>query len=134
MAFDENEVKLSGRIGEDVVIRETGKGNRVASVRVATSESAGKDEKGEWRTNTTWNTIEAWNEGADILKEAGKGARIRVSGALRMDSWADGQGKKHQRLFIVAKGIELLERPREAASPENEMQAQDQREDDEVGL
>lgn len=89
-------VQLIGNLGFDPEIRTTNSGRRVASLRVATSETWKDRDTSQRRERTTWHTVEVWNQGAVKAIETylAKGAKVLVEGVLRYDEWTDRDGAK----------------------------------------
>ena len=89
-----NKVILIGNLGADPEIRSLGSGDRVANLRVATSETWRDRASGERKEKTEWHRVVVFNE--NIVKVCEnylkKGAKIYVEGALQNRKWTDNAG------------------------------------------
>ncbi len=94
MAGSVNKVILIGNLGADPEIRSLGSGDRVANLRVATSETWRDRTSGERKEKTEWHRVVVFNE--NIVKVCEnylkKGAKIYVEGALQNRKWTDQSG------------------------------------------
>ena len=94
MAGSVNKVILIGNLGADPEIRSLGSGDRVANLRVATSETWLDRTSGERKEKTEWHRVVVFNE--NIVKVCEnylkKGAKIYVEGALQNRKWTDQSG------------------------------------------
>lgn len=83
-----NKVQLIGRVGADPEIRNTNSGERIANLRIATSETW-KDKSGERQERTSWHTVVVFNDRLAGVVESyvKKGSRIYVEGALTYREW-----------------------------------------------
>ena len=83
-----NKVQLIGRVGADPEIRNTNAGDRIANLRIATSETW-KDKSGERQERTSWHTVVVFNDRLAGVVESyvKKGSRIYVEGALTYREW-----------------------------------------------
>ena len=94
MAGSVNKVILIGNLGADPEIRSLGSGDRVANLRVATSETWRDKSSGERKEKTEWHRVVVFNE--NIVKVCEnylkKGAKIYVEGTLQNRKWTDQAG------------------------------------------
>ena len=94
MAGSVNKVILIGNLGADPEIRSLGSGDRVANLRIATSETWRDRTSGERKEKTEWHRVVVFNE--NIVKVCEnylkKGAKIYVEGALQNRKWTDNAG------------------------------------------
>jgi len=83
-----NKVQLIGRVGADPEIRNTNSGDKIANLRIATSETW-KDKSGERQERTSWHTVVVFNDRLAGVVESyvKKGSRIYVEGALTYREW-----------------------------------------------
>lgn len=100
MARDINQVIITGRLGADPEIRNTGAGKPVASFRVASSESWTKD--GEKKEKTEWVNVTVFREAMARFVEhyVKKGDRVLVRGAFRTRMY-EKDGVKHYPTEVV---------------------------------
>lgn len=86
-----NKVTLIGRLGSNPVIRTMSSGDKVANMRIATSDSWKNKITGERQETTEWHNIVIYNE--NIVRVAEQylksGALVYLEGALRTREWTD---------------------------------------------
>jgi single-strand DNA-binding protein len=103
MAGSVNKVILIGNLGADPEIRSLGSGDRVANLRVATSESWRDRTSGERKEKTEWHRVVVFNE--NIVKVCEqylrKGAKIYLEGSIQTRKWADASGVEKFSTEIV---------------------------------
>jgi single-strand DNA-binding protein len=97
-----NLVMLKGRLGADAEIRTTTSGDRVANLRVVTTDTYKAKETGEWKERTEWHRLTVWGEGTvKYLENHGKkGALVDVLGQIRTKKWTK-DGVEHYSTEIV---------------------------------
>ena len=103
MAGSVNKVILVGNLGADPEIRALGSGDRVANLRIATSESWRDRTSGERKEKTEWHRVVIFNE--NLVKVAEnylkKGAKVYIEGAIQTRKWADQSGVEKFSTEIV---------------------------------
>jgi single-strand DNA-binding protein len=103
MAGSVNKVILVGNLGKDPEIRTLNSGDRVANLRIATSETWRDKASGERKEKTEWHQVVIFNE--NIVKVAEnylkKGSTVYIEGALQTRKWADAQGVEKYSTEIV---------------------------------
>ena len=103
MAGSVNKVILIGNLGADPEIRSLGSGDRVANLRVATSETWRDRTSGERKEKTEWHRVVVFNE--NIVKVCEqylrKGAKVYVEGAIQTRKWTDQSGVEKYSTEIV---------------------------------
>ena len=103
MAGSVNKVILIGNLGKDPEIRTLNSGDRVANLRIATSETWRDKSSGERKEKTEWHQVVIFNE--NIVKVAEnylrKGSTVYVEGALQTRKWTDQQGQERYSTEIV---------------------------------
>src|SRR6202012_3295188 len=103
MAGSVNKVILVGNLGKDHEIRTLNSGDRVATLRIATSETWRDKSSGERKEKTEWHQVVIFNE--NIVKVAEnylrKGSTIYIEGALQTRKWTDAQGVEKYSTEIV---------------------------------
>ena len=103
MAGSVNKVILIGNLGKDPEIRTLGSGDKVANLRIATSESWRDRSSGERKEKTEWHQVVIFNE--NIVKVAEnylrKGSTVYIEGALQTRKWTDQQGVEKYSTEIV---------------------------------
>ena len=97
-----NRVILIGRAGQDIDVRFTPGGTKVAKFSLATSRSY-MDSQGNWQEKTEWHNIALWGRLADkgerIVK---KGNLFFVEGSIEYSSWEDQNGMRRYKTEIRA--------------------------------
>lgn len=98
-----NKVILVGFLGADPEVRSFASGGRVASFRVATSESWTDRASGERKERTEWHGVQVTNEHLVPLVEKAlrKGHRVYVEGQLRTRKWQDRDGNDRYTTEVV---------------------------------
>ena len=103
MAGSVNKVILVGNLGADPEIRSLNSGDRVANLRVATSETWRDRSSGERKEKTEWHRVVVFNE--NIVKVCEqylrKGAKIYLEGAIQTRKWTDQSGQEKYSTEIV---------------------------------
>src|SRR5215472_8437023 len=103
MAGSINKVILIGNLGADPEIRTLNSGDRVANLRIATSESWRDRGTGEKREKTEWHRVVVFNE--NIVKVCEqylrKGSKVYVEGAIQTRKWTDQQNQERYSTEIV---------------------------------
>jgi single-strand DNA-binding protein len=103
MAGSVNKVILIGNLGADPEIRTLNSGDRVANLRLATSESWRDRGTGERREKTEWHRVVIFND--NLVKVAEqylrKGSKVYVEGAIQTRKWTDQQGQEKYSTEIV---------------------------------
>ena len=103
MAGSVNKVILIGNLGADPEIRTLNSGDKVANLRIATSETWRDKASGERKEKTEWHQVVIFNE--NIVKVAEnylkKGSTVYVEGALQTRKWTDQQGVEKYSTEIV---------------------------------
>jgi single-strand DNA-binding protein len=103
MAGSVNKVILVGNLGADPEIRSLGSGDRVANLRIATSETWRDRSSGERKEKTEWHRVVVFNE--NIVKVCEqylrKGAKVYVEGSIQTRKWVDQAGVEKYSTEIV---------------------------------
>ena len=103
MAGSVNKVILVGNLGADPEIRSLTSGDRVANLRVATSETWRDRSSGERKEKTEWHRVVVFNE--NIVKVCEqylkKGAKLYIEGSIQTRKWADASGVEKYSTEIV---------------------------------
>ncbi len=103
MAGSVNKVILVGNLGRDPEIRTLGSGDRVANLRIATSESWRDRSSGERKEKTEWHQVVIFNENLVKVAESylRKGSKVYVEGALQTRKWTDQSGAEKYSTEVV---------------------------------
>lgn len=121
---------LSGNLGAAPEIRYMPNGDKVASLRVATSEYWKDRNTGEKVTRTEWHNVQVYGNGrVDFIeKYIGKGDTVLVQGQNRTRKWQDQNGVTRYtaevvigltgKIDLVAKRAERAEKTPSETGPE----------------
>ena len=103
MAGSVNKVILIGNLGRDPEIRTLNSGDRVANLRIATSEQWRDKATGERKEKTEWHQVIVLNENLIKICEnyLKKGSTIYIEGSLQTRKWTDQQGVEKYSTEIV---------------------------------
>ena len=103
MAGSVNKVILIGNLGRDPEIRTLNSGDRVANLRIATSEQWRDKATGERKEKTEWHEVVIFND--NIVKVAEnylkKGSTVYIEGSLQTRKYTDAQGVEKYSTEIV---------------------------------
>lgn len=101
MAGNMNIALISGRLGRDPQIRNSGAGKPIANFSVASGEWWTKD--GEKKERTEWFNVVCFNEVTSKYLEHNvkKGDYVRVMGRIRTRKWQDDNGQEKYSTEIV---------------------------------
>lgn len=103
-----NKVQLIGNLGADPEIRSFQNGNRVANLRIATSESWKDKATGERKEKTEWHTVTLFSEGLVGVAERylKKGSKVYIEGQLQTRKWQDQSGNDRYSTEVVLQGYD----------------------------
>jgi single-strand DNA-binding protein len=103
MAGSVNKVILIGNLGADPEIRTLPSGERVANLRLATSENWRDKATGERKEKTEWHRVTIFNDNISKVVEqyCRKGSKIYVEGALQTRKWTDQSGAERFSTEVV---------------------------------
>jgi single-strand DNA-binding protein len=103
MAGSVNKVILIGNLGADPEIRTLPSGERVANLRLATSENWRDKATGERKEKTEWHRVTIFNDNISKVVEqfCRKGSKIYVEGALQTRKWTDQSGAERYSTEVV---------------------------------
>lgn len=103
MAGSVNKVILVGNLGADPEIRSLNSGDRVANLRIATSETWRDRSSGERKEKTEWHRVVIFND--NLVKVAEqylrKGSKVYIEGAIQTRKWTDQSGQEKFSTEIV---------------------------------
>ena len=94
MAGSVNKVILIGNLGADPEIRTLNSGDRVANLRIATSETWRDRQSGERKERTEWHRVVIFNDNLVKVVEnyVKKGSKVYIEGAIQTRKWTDNSG------------------------------------------
>ena len=103
MAGSVNKVILIGNLGKDPEIRTLNSGDKVANLRIATSETWRDRTSGERKEKTEWHQVVIFNENLVKVAESylRKGSTVYIEGALQTRKYTDQSGAERYSTEIV---------------------------------
>lgn len=103
MAGSMNKVLLLGNLGQDPEIRTFQNGSKIATLRLATSESWRDKQSGERKERTEWHSVSIVNEALVKIAQQylRKGSRVLIEGKLETRKWQDQSGQDRYVTEIV---------------------------------
>jgi len=105
-----NRVTLVGRLTRDPELRYIPSGAAVISFRIAVNRRY-KAQSGEWKDDTTFVDVVAWQALAERLNESlKKGSPVLVEGRLASRQWETQDGQKRSTVEVRAIAVQHLER------------------------
>lgn len=118
---NQNQVNITGRLGQDAEFKAFSNGGGVCNFSVAVSETWLDKNSGQKQEKTEWIPVAMFSKGAEKLTQyLTKGTQVRVCGKFKTRSW-ENNGAKQYRTEVVVDGfgteVELL------GSPSNSQQS-----------
>lgn len=102
-----NEVRLIGNVGADPEIRGTQGGDKVASIRLATSERWKDRQTGEKKERTEWHSVVVFGPLVQVVEQyVRKGSKLFIGGQLRTRKWQDQAGNDRYSTEVVLSGFD----------------------------
>lgn len=94
MAGSVNKVILIGNLGADPEVKSFQNGGKIATMRIATSESWKDRNTGERKERTEWHSVVLQSDGLVGVAERflRKGSKVYIEGQLRTRKWQDQSG------------------------------------------
>lgn len=118
MSKDYNKVVLTGRLGKDVKLTNTGS-TTVATFSVASNRPVKDGDN--WKDETEWFNVVAWRELAErAAQRFQKGSKVLVEGRLQTRQYKDQSGQDRRITEVVASDIIGLETSRSASAAAGE--------------
>ncbi|MFT9121918.1 MAG: single-stranded DNA-binding protein [Zymomonas mobilis subsp. pomaceae] len=107
MAGSVNKVIILGNLGRDPEIKTFSNGNRMANLRIATSETWRDRNTGERREKTEWHSVSIFSEGLVKVVEQylRKGSKVYIEGQLQTRKWQDQSGQDRYTTEIILQGF-----------------------------
>ncbi len=113
-----NKVMLIGNLGADPEVKTLPSGDKVASIRLATTEVY-KSRNGERMEDTEWHRVEFWGSLAGIVEQyVKKGDSLYVEGRIRTEKYTDTNQVERYSTKVRATNMQMLSR-RPAVATEN---------------
>jgi single-strand DNA-binding protein len=105
-----NSVVLIGRLTRDPELEQTTTGVSVATFRLAVGRPGGD--------GADFVTVKAWRRVAETSAEhLTRGRRVAVQGRFEQDEWNDREGRRVERLRVVADRVDFLDPPDSTVRP-----------------
>jgi len=105
-----NKVLITGYATRDAELRYTPAGTAVANFGIGSTRRF-RDQSGEWRDETAFVNIVAWQRWAELARDrVRRGAPLLVEGRLQSRSWETEDGRKRTVIEIRADRFQLLEK------------------------
>jgi len=112
-----NTAIIVGNLTADPELRQTGAGQAVANIRIA-SNRGWKDQTGTLQEETEYHQVVLWGRLAEIASQyLSKGRKVYIEGRLRTRSWEGQDGVKRYTTEIVAEDIMMLSPKPDGAVP-----------------
>lgn len=93
MAYSLNKVQLIGNVGKDPEVRSLNSGDKVANLRLATTEKWNDKATNQQKEQTEWSSIVVFGKLAEIIeKYVTKGSKLYIEGKLCTRKWEDNNG------------------------------------------
>lgn len=107
MSGSMNKVILIGNLGADPDIRQTQAGQRIANLRIATSETWKDKNTAERKERTEWHSVVLFSDGLAGIAERylKKGSKVAVEGKLQTRKWQDQGGNDRYSTEVVVSGF-----------------------------
>ena len=97
-----NSVQLIGRLTHDPEATRTSNGTAVTAFRLAVDRAG--------RKGADFVTVKCWERLADVTAEhLARGRRVAVQGRLAHEEWTASDGRRAERLTVVADRVEFLD-------------------------
>lgn len=103
-----NHVELVGNLTRSPELRSTASGTPVLSFGIAVNDSR-RNASGQWEEVPNFFECSTFGNRATSLSDIlTRGMKVAITGKLRYSSW-EKDGKKHSRVDIIAREIELMQ-------------------------
>lgn len=100
---------IAGNLVEDPLIRFSGRGKIMVTLRVASSKRIRDPESGQWREGPVrYHNVICWGQLAQNVGEHFlRGDLVVVVGVWQREEWIGAEGEPHQRVTLAARHIGL---------------------------
>lgn len=102
MAFEYNQLAVSGNLTRDAEVRDTKAGGKQVTFTVANNRTVNKEKK-----TTFFRCIWFGDTAAKIAQYLVKGKPVFVTGAVELDEYEDKDGNKRSSIQIVVNNLQL---------------------------
>lgn len=128
-----NKVILLGNLGAEPEMRALQSGDKVANLRLATSETWKDRQSGERKERTEWHRISVFDGWAKYIENAEKGQTLYIEGKLVTRKWTDQSGAEKYSTEIQVNAregkIKFVGGSRRNGGNQEDTSRNDQRED-----
>lgn len=101
-----NKACLIGNLGADPEIRSLNSGDRVANLRLATSDKWKDKQSGEQKERTEWHRITVYGGLVEVIERyVKKGMKLYIEGKIQTRKWTDQAGVEKYSTEIVLNGF-----------------------------
>lgn len=108
-----NKAILTGRIANDLELKQTTTGKSICEFRLATNRPTNRD--GERVAD--FINCRVWNKQAEnLVKYQTKGSLIAVIGRMQVDAYKDKDGNNKSYNYLLVEELEYLEKKKEEAN------------------
>lgn len=105
MAGSVNKAIVVGNLGMEPDVRALGSGDKVANLRIATSESWKDKATGERKEQTEWHSVSVFGPTAEFISQyVHKGDKVYVEGQLATRKYTDKDGNERYTTEIKVTG------------------------------
>ncbi|MCF8482150.1 MAG: single-stranded DNA-binding protein [Rhodospirillum sp.] len=121
-----NRVQIIGYLGTDPEIRQSQQSDKIANLRVATTETWTDKQTGEKRQRTEWHTVIVFNKPLAKFAESflKKGSQVYVEGEIHTRKWTDKGNVDHYTTEIILPDfrgdLQILDRKGSGGPPPGE--------------
>jgi single-strand DNA-binding protein len=107
MAGSVNKVIIVGNLGADPEVRDLPSGQKVANLRLATSEQWTDRSSGEKRERTEWHTVSVFDQNAAQYAQSylRKGNKVYIEGRLETRKWQEQSGEVRYSTEIIVNQV-----------------------------
>lgn len=103
-----NKVFLIGNLTKDPVVRKMPSGEDVAEMRLAVNRKF-RDRSGKDREETLFINVTVYGSRASVVgRYLRSGSPVLIEGRLKYDEWTDREGKRQNRISVVADNFEFI--------------------------
>lgn len=115
MSLNLNKVTIAGNLTRDPQTRTAG--NSVVAVFGLAVNRRWRDRDGNNQEETTFVDVECWGRTAELVGQyLTKGRGAFIEGRLKLDQWEDKDGKRQNKLKVVADSVQFLDSRAHASS------------------
>ena len=110
----QNQVHLLGNLGQEIELRETANGKKMARTSLATNEI--KTINGQHEKVTTWHNLIAWGATAeDMSRNLQKGQKVFIEGKIQYRTYETKTGEKRYTTDILVNTFRKIAKEESAA-------------------